>query len=373
MKEREVISIHYNEIALKGKLRSKFESLLIKNIEYSTGIRPDRLQTRLLLESGGEGVKRLLLLTPGVSWISDGKIIPRDFDLLHDNLREIISKEGSDISLDVKRIDKSFQLTSLDVKLRLAKEFGLALHSGRKKLRIEIMKDSFIINHSVEHGVGGLPVGSAGKVISLFSGGIDSSVAPFEMMKRGCSVDLLHVYAAKDGEKAIDSKVGRIAQRISDVYPIKLYFVPFYIFSMKILSINPRYELVMFKRFLLKLAENLSEAQGYKGIATGDSISQVASQTLDNINAISYGFSIPIFRPLLSNNKDEIINKAKFYGTYEDAITRYKDCCSIVSKNPATSVKQEKVKELEEIIGLDEIVDKTMDMMSVRMFEKKTR
>ena len=370
MKEAEILSVHYNEIALKGKLRTGFESLLIKSIKYATGYEPRRLQNRLIMDDWDDKTKETLKKLPGVSWVGEGKIIDRKTELLEKRLYSIMPEDKTNVELDVKRIDKSFESTSLELKMLLTKKFGLNMHSKGDRIRIEIMKDCFIINRSIEHGVGGVPIGSAGRILSLFSGGIDSSIVPFEMMKRGCEVDLLHVYALKDADKSLETKIGRIAQDISSISEINLYLVPFHVFGVKVMSINPRYELVLFKRFLLKLGESLCEKRGYRGIATGDSLSQVASQTLDNINAISYDIDLPVFRPFISYNKDEIIEKAKKYGLYDLSIMKYSDCCSLVYKNPATKAKKDVVKQLEAKLEMDDIIDKSLKELKIVNFCK---
>ncbi len=363
------ISIHYGEIALKGKLRSRFEKMLINNIIYGTGYKPATVENRLFIDNQDDSTVNKLTLTPGVSWTGKYIMIERDQDSLEKTLNEIIKDPGQPINLDVKRIDKNFESTSLDIKQKILKDMHIQLSSTGPKIRVEIMKDSFIVNYDIKRGIGGVPSGSAGRVISLFSGGIDSAVAPLEMMKRGCNVDLLHVYAVATDAQVLESKVGEIARNLSFTAPLRLYMVPFHIFNLKVMSINPRYELVMFKRFLLKLADGLCSLYGYKGIVTGDSLSQVASQTLDNISAISYGIDVPVFRPLLSHNKEDIIDKAKMYGTYESSIKKYKDCCSIVSKKPLTTASKEKVLEFEKELYLDAIVKESLSKISVKKFD----
>lgn len=368
--ERYGLSIHYGEIALKGKLRPKFEKLLRENIKYETGVLPSIAENRLILDKADEETKNLLRTTPGVSWFGDAIVLDREYDLLIENLKTIVANSGRSINLDVKRIDKKFGSTSLELKEKIAKALDIRFDPDGYRLRVEIMPKNYIINYSIQRGMGGMPVGSAGKIISLFSGGIDSAVAPFEMMKRGCIVDLLHVYSVADSEEVLNSKISDIAKKLSYIAPVRLYMVPFHFFSVDMAGANPRYELVLFKRFLIKLAEEISYRYGYKAIANGDSLSQVASQTLDNINSISYGINLPVFRPLLSYNKEEIIDLAKKYGTYELSLQKYKDCCSLVAKNPLTTASMEKVKEFEERLDLASVVNQSVSKMSVRLFSK---
>lgn len=368
--EKYSLSIHYDEISLKGKLRSKFERMLRENIRYETGSLPSVMSSRLFLDSFDVRTKELVKLTPGVSWIGNAIEIDRDEDALKNVLKGLLSDNPGPVNLEVRRIDKTFGTTSLELKEKLAKVLGLRFSPTGYKIRVEIMPKSYIVNHSIERGIGGVPVGSAGRVLSLFSGGIDSAVVPFEMMKRGCIVDLLHVYSVADEEQVLNSKIGELAQKIAPLEPLNLYMVPFHIFSLKTTEINPRYELVLFKRFLIKLAEEICYRYNYKAIASGDALSQVASQTLDNINAISYGVNLPVLRPLVSYNKQEIIGLAKRYRTYDISIRDYKDCCSLVSKNPLTTASAERVKEFEKTLDLNGIIEESISKMKIKHFSR---
>ncbi len=353
------ISIHYGEIALKGGNRSNFEKLLIKNIQRETGVKPIRLDGRLIIESDNGDIKDLLRLTPGVEWIGDSTAIERDLDLLKKKVDEI--RGDSDVKIDVKRIDKNYEKDSLWIYEFLSK----GRKKGNRKMRIEVFKDYFLISFNIQDCIGGLPIGSAGKVLSLFSGGIDSSAVPFELMKRGCIVDLVHVFAMPRADEVPKSKVGEIMKAISKINRVRIYAIPFSIFAIETAGVGGGYDLILFKRFLLMLAEKIAVKQNYKAIATGDSLSQVASQTLDNINAISPGINLPVLRPFITSNKIDIINKAKFYGTYEESIKEYRDCCSIVSKNPTTRAHRDKLEEIEKKVDINSIVDKSVREMRV--------
>lgn len=356
----ELISIHYNEIALKGRNRSRFEGLLIKNIYNRLGLKAEKLNGRLIVKSYEDKALDLLRLIPGIAWYGKSIKIQRDLDSLIDTLKGIDSIEKYNI--DVRRIDKTFEYTSLQIKDLINKEIR---PRGNERMIIEVFKDFFLITKDINAGIGGLPVGSAGKVLSLFSGGIDSSIVPIELMKRGCTVDLLHVYNGPSADLIMTTKINEIASYLSKINPIKLYLIPFSVFSLKTMNAESDYDLVLFKRFLLKLGESLAYKFDYKAIATGDSLSQVASQTLANINAINHNIDIPILRPLITLNKQEIIDKAKRYGTYEMSIQKYKDCCSLVSKHPNTNANTDKLNEIEEKVNLNQIVKESIENMKI--------
>ncbi|MCL4362045.1 MAG: hypothetical protein OH338_02210 [Candidatus Parvarchaeota archaeon] len=364
---KKILSIHYDEIALKGKQRGYFQALLIKNIKEKINKPVKAVESRLVLEDYSlEDIKKLKL-TPGVAWISEAYRIDRDEKELLELIDKIIG-ENKNLNIDVKRVDKRYEKTSLKLKEELAKNLKLRFDKNGKKIRIEIMSDSFIVNYGIERGMGGLPIGSSGKLLSLFSGGIDSAIAPLEMMKRGAKVDLLHVYALNSPDFALQSKIKTVAEKLGEIESgLTLYLVPFHYFSVAALKIDKRYELVLFKRFLLRLADEISREKGYMAIITGDALSQVASQTIENINAISFGIQLPVFRPFIGYNKGEIIEKSIRYGFYDISIEEYKDCCSIVSNNPATKSNPEIIKKLESDIGMDRIIkDSLKELKTVK-------
>ncbi len=365
---KKILSVHYDEIALKGKQRGYFQSLLIKNIEKKTGKKPEINQNRLILEDYTADDIKKLELTPGVSWLSEADLIERNEDRLIDLVNEFTAG-NSNVNLDVKRVDKTYKKTSVELKEEIAKKLKLRFDKEGRKIKIEIMPDFFIINYNIKRGISGMPTGSSGRLISLFSGGIDSTVAPVEMMKRGAKVDLLHVYALNSPDSALKGKLEEIAKKLGNIeIGTKIYLVPFHYFSLSALKIDKRYELVMFKRFLLKLAEKIAEENNYQAIVTGDSLSQVASQTIENINAISYGINLPVFRPFVGYNKNEIIEKSIKYGFYELSIEEYKDCCSIVSKNPATKSNRDIIEKMEKEINMDKIIDDSIKELKTEEF-----
>jgi len=365
---KKILSVHYDEIALKGKQRGYFQGLLIKNIKERINKQTKAVESRLVLEDYDSEDIGKLKLTPGIAWISEAYSIDRNEKQLFGLMNKIIGK-SKNVNIDVKRVDKGYEKTSLKLKEELAKELKLRFDKKGKKIRIEIMSDSFIINYGIERGLGGLPVGSSGRLLSLFSGGIDSAIAPLEMMKRGAKVDLLHVYALNSPDFALESKIKTIAEKLSEIESgLTLYLVPFHYFSVAALKIDKRYELVLFKRFLLKMAEEISREKGYMAIITGDSLSQVASQTIENINAIGFDIQLPVFRPFIGYNKGEIIEKSIRYGFYDLSIEEYKDCCSIVSKNPATKSNQETIKKLENDIEMEKIInDSIKEIKTVKL------
>ena len=367
------ILVHYSEIGLKGKNRAFFEKKLVKNIKKILKGIVKREFGRIIIKTDEkwEEVKKKLSKVFGIAWFANCLIVKSEKDAIIKKALEIAKKfeDIKSVKVCVKRANKKFPLTSLELAKLIGKElkkmnFEIKMKNPDKKIFIEISNQTYIFTEKYA-GLRGLPVGTSGKVLCLLSGGIDSAVAAWLMLKRGCEVDYLHFHALEKNEKVLKSKIvelikilNKFAQRKS-----KLFVLPYHNFELATIGVG-RYELVLFRRFMNKIAEKIAGSE-YKAIVTGESLAQVASQTLDNLFSISKDIRIPIFRPLIGFDKEEIINLAKKIGTYEISIKPYKDCCSLIQKHPTTKAKFEKVKKFEQVINLEKIVDETLENLSV--------
>jgi thiamine biosynthesis protein ThiI len=283
------------------------------------------------------------------------------------------SKLPEPIRVETTRSDKNFPLQSPEIsrQIGIAIEkagYETALKGHASTIRAGILQKSAVIAFEKLKGPGGLPVGCSGHVICLLSGGIDSPVAALRMMKRGCTVDLLHFYDYPTPEKAMEAKIGELVGILRTFgFRGKVFLAPYTEFYKKTFtSIEPKKELVLFRRFILLTANRIAEQEGALGIASGDNLAQVASQTLENLHATNEASALPVYRPLIAYDKSEIIDLAKQYGTYETSIKEYKDCCSLVSvKHPETRAKLWEMKKLSKDIELEKIVEETLKRVSV--------
>ena len=370
---KKVTLIHYGELSLKGRNRDLFEIRLKDNIEAAAGGRIRRFRGRFVLEGGNpEKLEEIF----GISWFAEALIVDKDLDSLKRvTLDEVAGRaQGTpSFGIFVKRSDKAFPYESVEVAEiiggEVVSEYGLRVDLENPELSVFIeIADEVYVYFKKNQGLKGLPVGVSGKVLSLLSGGIDSPVASYLMMKRGCTVHYLHFHVFSENEYVRDTKMARILSRLAKFQNGYVqYLAPYYLFETEMLKeTNTKgHELVLFRRFMVKVAERLAIQHGCKALVTGDSLGQVASQTIDNIAEVTSAVSLPLFQPLITYDKQEIVDLAKWIGTYEDSILSYKDCCSIVSSNPRTRANHRHVRELEERIDIDTLVDKTLNLISV--------
>jgi len=355
----QIYNVHVGEIALKGKNRKIFENILIRNIREATGCKEIKnIRGRFLLYSENEK-KTIsgLSKTFGIEWFSEAVLTGNSIEEITEAVRKKAKKR---FKLDTKRAYKEYPLTSPEINkkvgMALEKEgFEVELENPEKWIYVEILKDSAVVSYNKTRGLGGLPVGSSGKVLSLLSGGIDSPVASWLMMKRGCTVDFLHLHAFPTNEKAKKSKMIKLVKRLKEYSPAKfrLFLVPYGRFYEKSFEMKSKNELVIFRRFIFRIANSIAEKYGHMGFVTGDSVGQVASQTLENLYAATDASDYPVYRPVIGYDKKEIVELAEKIGTYGISIEKYKDCCSLVSeKHPATKAKLKDVKKDE--IGIEE-------------------
>lgn len=363
--------IHYGELSLKGHNRGSFIRQLADNIELKTGGRVSRYMGRLYLE-GGNGDELANIF--GISWYAPCHKVESTPENIRNRLFEILDSldtQNRTFGLFIKRSDKSFRTPSMQFARTLGKEiserYGMAVDLGAPDIPVHILiaEDTFIHFEKIK-GAGGFPVGVTGKVISLLSGGIDSPVASYLLMKRGCDVDFVHFHAYPHNEQAFGSKIPDIVKILRKYQNrSRLYLVPYKLFQLAVFSNNipAGYEMVLFRSFMFRFASALAEEKGYKAVVTGDSLSQVASQTIENLASAIPSCSFPLFQPLISFDKEEITDISKKIGTYDISIQQYKECCSILSRSPKTKTKPYKVRELEERMDFGELLTDTMDFI----------
>lgn len=374
------IAIHYAELALKGRNRAEFEARLGR--EVRARIQQLGLDWAVLRRGGRmaivptvnpervPAVLEVLAEVPGIAIFFPAQLFTYDaagsdaarlqtgplMDALIALARET-HRPGARFSVRVARHgDAPHRISTQTLERALGTAIlertawaGVNLGTPDCCFRIDFQADGVLLSAERHTGLGGIPVGSSGRVLSLLSGGIDSPVAAFLMARRGCRVHCLHFSVNYlDHDHALDTPVGRLARRLSRyTRSLQLSIVPYVPFDLALTGPRTGYELVLFRRFMMRLAERLAQQRHITALVTGDSLSQVASQTLENITALDAAVTMPVFRPLIGFNKQEIITLAKQIGTYETSIEPYKDCCALIARGPRTRARAERLDALE--------------------------
>jgi tRNA uracil 4-sulfurtransferase len=366
--------VHYSEVALKGKNRPDFLRVLRRNLARSLwGFEPevDLRDGRFVVTTGGDPgeVTQRLSRQFGVSWVAGASVVEADYDAILAKVLELArGTSGTSFRIQARRSDKAFPLSSHELATRLgaavASDTGMQvdLSGADVALHVDVTRRGVMVYSGKTSGPGGLPVGTAGRAIHLFSGGIDSPVAAWLLMKRGCVPVYLHFYLAPAPEAAAESKITRLFKVLS-AYSGKstLIFVPFAEYQLATAGAPADVEPSLFRRFMRMTAEAVALRFGATAISTGDSLSQAASQTLWNIAAHDEGSRLPILRPLLTYDKEEIVRLAKKIDTYELSLVEYRDCCAIVTRHPRTRVRAELISDLVERFSLQELVGRSLE------------
>lgn len=374
------ILIHYGEIALKGRNRPVFQKRLVNNVVrrlHGAGLdwRVGREHHRVFVEvpeDAGDSVDAaldalrdvagLVWFAPAVFYPSRehaGVVVfpePREFEPAVLALAGAAHREGDGFAVRVRRADKRFPYRSHE----LERELGAAvlretdwdrvrLDDPDATFHVEVDPEGIYIYRDKIPGIGGLPVGAAGRVVALLSGGLDSPAAVYLAAKRGCEVDLVHFTASRlQQANAADDKVAKLARELSRVtLRSRLYLVPYLHFDAALMGAPSDYGLVLFRRFMMRLAEHVALERGGQALVTGDNLGQVASQTLENISTTTRAVSLPVLRPLITYDKQEIVNLARRIGTYDLSIQPYKDCCALIDRHPRTTSRHEDLSRIE--------------------------
>lgn len=366
--------IHYGEIALKKGNRFFFENKLEREIlSKLSKIGPckiRRLSGRLLLEFPAppdkQSVCNALQKTFGLVNFIPCYATEVSLEELKKNIAQTLeSVSFSSFAVRAKKSEPQFPLSSQYVNVEIGRfvqeKTGakVDLENPETTLFITLLKEKIFYGYEKIQGLGGLPTGVAGKVASLLSGGIDSPVAAFRMMKRGCEVLFLHFYSAPFTKEESLDKVLALAEKLAEYQGEgKLIAIPFGEIQRQIIAKTEEpFRILLYRRMMLRIAEKLAMEYGAQALVTGESLSQVASQTLSNLATIEGAASLPIFRPLIGMDKVEIIAEARKIGTFEISTQPHEDCCSfMVPKHPRTSSRAEVLEAIEKDLNVDEWV-----------------
>lgn len=386
------VIIHYHEVALKGRNRSFFEQRMVQNLRMAVrdvgGKQVDALQGRIRV-----------ILSPDASWPVVRDRIARVFGIanfslaqsapfgddttrLLDPLKHAIGDAIHDMRFNTfrvsaKRSDKRFPLTSMDVEREIGAHVrsvtGKSVDLRHPDLTIHVetlIKDAYYFMER-EEGPGGLPVGTSGRVACLLSGGIDSPVAAFRLMKRGCTATFIHFHGRPYVSRASEEKVRELAALLTRYqFQSRLHLVAFGDIQRQIVVGAPSaFRIVLYRRMMIRIAEELARRERCWALVTGDSLGQVASQTAENLSVVEEAAGMPVLRPLIGMDKVEITAQAQRIGTYEISIEPDQDCCRLfVPPHPSTRTGIDHIRKIERDFDVIALVKQGLDAAEVVEF-----
>ena len=383
------VIVHYDEIGLKGQNRRLFENQLVRNIKralrgcgYETVRRlPGRLLVELTPESDVPQIREKLTRVFGIAYFGLAIESEQDIEALKQNALRLVQaydQPYETIKVDTKRSNKEYPIQSPQVNATVGAHLlrhiqaGVDLSHPDLTCHIEIVNRTAFLYLGRVRGAGGLPVGVSGRVVTMLSGGIDSPVAAWQMMRRGCKTDFVHFYSYPYTDKASLEKVIRLTEHLTQYqYYSRLHLVPFADAQLQIVTKAPaKLRVVLYRRMMLRIAQALAERNHCEAIVTGESLAQVASQTLQNLRTIESVVTMPVLRPLIGMDKNDIVQRAKHIGTFEISTLPYDDCCSLfVPEHPATAATLEEAEAAEQGLDIPQLITQALEQTDVQEFE----
>lgn len=387
-----LILIRYGELALKGKNRDQFENRLIQNIREKlssfAGIKVKKTFGRMFVELNGqpmEPVVEELREVFGVVGISPATEVESDLDKIRAAALELVQglePRPRTFKVIAKRAWKGFPHTSQEINhflgshiLKNSEGIRVDVHQPELSLRVEVRREGTYLYGRDLSGPGGLPVGSSGRVMLMLSGGIDSPVAAYYVLKRGAALEAVHFHSYPFTSERARQKVEDLAQILTRYAgKIRLHVVPFTEIQTQIREKCPSsYMITIMRRFMVRISEELARRNGALALVTGESLGQVASQTLESMNAINDVTRMPILRPLVGMDKQEIMKVSRGIGTYETSILPYEDCCTVFQpKSPVTRPGVERSRELEAALDVERLVRDAVEATECVTFNRET-
>ncbi len=384
----DVLLVRYGEIGLKGKNRPAFEGQLAKALRRAVAPAEDVVRKeygRFVVELGGlsesvasraiERVKNVF----GVVSVSPALERPLSFDALEEGAHLLFREtadEGATFKVETRRPNKKFPLTTPEINARLGASLlrafptsSVDVHRPSLTVNVEVRERSIYIYTESLAGPGGLPVGSSSRGLLLLSGGIDSPVAGWLAMKRGIRLDAVHFHSPPFTSERSKEKVLDLAAALGEhaLLPVPVHVVHFTEVQTAIRqSAPPSMGITLMRRMMLRIAEQIARREGIVALVTGESVGQVASQTLESMAAINAVTNMPILRPLVASDKSEIIDLAKRIGTYDVSILPYEDCCTLfVPAHPETRPKLDRIEAVEARMDIQGLVENALAQTEV--------
>ncbi len=382
-----VIIVRYGEIALKGLNKRFFEDKLvgqIRNALLDLGkIRIYKAHSRIYIDVADYNVRDIIDRVKkvfGVVSLSMAKKFEADMGIIEEvalqELKDRINEDSNirTFKVETRRGDKKFPLQSPEISrdvgaylLQNIDDISVDVHNPDIVIYVEVRDKAFVFSDKID-GFGGLPLGTNGKALLLLSGGIDSPVAGWLVAKRGVEIGAMHFHSYPFTSERAKEKVIDLL-RILSIYcgEIKLYSINLLPIQKEINEKCPEGEMtILSRRFMMKIAQRVGKDNSCDALVTGESIGQVASQTVKSLSVINESVEMPIFRPLIAMDKVDIVNLAKEIGTYETSILPFEDCCTVfLPKHPVTQPRLDKILKSEEKLDVENLIDEVIGKMEV--------
>jgi thiamine biosynthesis protein ThiI len=388
------VIVHYGELALKGKNRPWFIHTLVRVIRaVLVGLRVSRVRAlvgRIVIQldhpDDWPEVRSRLARVPGIGNFALARHMPPDLDAITAAIVETAAgRTATSFRVLARRADKRFPIPSPDIERHVGKHVqaatGWPVDLSRPALiiRIEVLIDDAYFFFDREAGTSGLPIGTGGKVMTLLSGGIDSPVAAWRLIRRGCRTHFVHFHSYPILSRTSQDKARELVDLLTKFQlRSRLFLVPFGGIQQQIVvSVPPSLRVVIYRRMMLRIAEQLARESGAHALVTGDAVGQVASQTIDNLAVVGSVATMPLLRPLVGMDKEEITADAQRIGSYPISIVPDEDCCTLFTPRfPATSASLDAVERAEraiDIAGLTAAAMDTKEMLDFRFPPKVPR
>jgi thiamine biosynthesis protein ThiI len=385
---RPVVVVHYHEISLKRGNRPLFLRHLARNLRaaiadlgpVSLRQRPGRIVLDLDEHPQPEAVRDRVLRVCGVASASLGYRTSSTLEAMKSVIGRLVEERRfATFRISARRAFKTYPMTSVELNRALGAFVLERVPTAKVNLErfelevvVEALPDEALVSLDRRPGPGGLPVGASGTVAALLSGGIDSPVAAWRMMKRGCRVLFVHFHSVPYLPPTSQAKARALVERLTGwQYASRLYLVPFGEIQREVvLSVPPPARVVVYRRLMIRIAEEIARRNGALALTTGESLGQVASQTLENIARIDEAASVPILRPLVGMDKLEITEQAKQLDTFEISIEPDADCCTLFTPaHPFTRMQPEEVRAAEARLDIPRLVAAGVDGATLETFE----
>ncbi len=391
---KEIILIKNGELALKGLNRMTFEDILVKNIRRNIGhlgkFSVKKAQSTIYIEPleedypFGEALEIMKQIF-GIAAFTRALSVEKDMEVILNTAPDYLTerlKNAKTFKVEAKRSDKHFPLTSPEISRELGGKIlsrfphlKVDVHNPEVLVMVEIRDYAAYIHGAQIKGAGGMPVGSGGRAAVLISGGIDSPVAAYMMAKRGLELNAIHFASPPYTSPRAEQKVMKLLKIVSRYSgPIRVGVVPFTEIQEQIGEKCPEdYFTLIMRRFMMKISERLARERNCGALITGESVGQVASQTLMALGVTDAVVNMPVFRPVIGMDKDEIIAISRKIDAFETSIEPYEDCCTVFTpKHPKTRPHPDKVAEAEAALDMEALIDRAVEGTEFRVIDRNT-